>query len=185
MAYDFSNIYKMTIDGKEATKITKSNGSIVWQKTYVWKKYSADSVFIGYTESKSSTTLTPPSSGDLCQSYTFDSTTGKFSLSGEVASAKFSSTYGTLYGWELYAALPSIITNNFSDYVYTIINGTLYQVRSWTKDSSGKLSVYKYSATAKYNYSQGSTYYGTITSTSSSTYPANGVSGNYWYVRQS
>ena len=45
--------------------------------------------------------------------------------------------------------------------------------------SSGK--KYKSGRITK-NYSQGSTSYGTVTSTSSSTYPSNGQSGSYWYV---
>lgn len=37
----------------------------------------------------------------------------------------------------------------------------------------------------KTTYSQGTTYYGQVSSTSNSTYPTNGKSDNYWYVKSS
>ena len=46
---------------------------------------------------------------------------------------------------------------------------------------SGSGKSYKSGRITK-NYSQGSTSYGTVTSTSSSAYPSNGQSGSYWYV---
>ena len=46
---------------------------------------------------------------------------------------------------------------------------------------SGSGKSYKSGRIIK-NYSQGSTSYGTVTSTSSNAYPSNGISGSYWYV---
>ena len=46
---------------------------------------------------------------------------------------------------------------------------------------SGSGKSYKSGRIIK-NYSQGSTSYGTVTSTSRNAYPSNGISGSYWYV---
>jgi hypothetical protein len=47
------------------------------------------------------------------------------------------------------------------------------------------MNVIKYTPTAKYSYVQGSTSYGTVTSTNSSAYPTNGRhTDGYWYVKQ-
>ena len=47
------------------------------------------------------------------------------------------------------------------------------------------ISCYEVSVTTTTTYSQGSTYYGTVTSTSSSSYPSNGRhSDGYWYIYQ-
>ena len=77
------------------------------------------------------------------------------------------------YGDEIYISVDSSSAGPY-DEVYIL-------------DSVSSSSFYGYPVEFRdyvYSASKGSTYYGTVFSTSSSAYPANSYSGNYWYVRQ-
>ena len=69
-----------------------------------------------------------------------------------------------------------------TDVVIRTDDGDVYLVDSLNSSSfyGYLLDVYEY----VYSASKGSTYYGTVFSTSSNAYPSNSYSGNYWYVRQ-
>lgn len=60
---------------------------------------------------------------------------------------------------------------------------TLFRVHKGS-GSYASLDVYCNCYQLKINQSQGSTKYSYVTSTSSSSYPSNGISGSYWYVRR-
>lgn len=183
MAYDFSNIRSIIkSDGTELQKITDANGNIVWQKLYVWEKFNCNQVSTGYTYKKTTTTLTYPTSGDMYSSILFDSSTGDITLSGR-SGIQLGSDYwewikngydiDTLYpyseGWKYF---------QYGHYYYELAEAI-------KRPYSGSAKVRRYDVSQLLNYSQGSTSYGYVTSTSSSTYPANGrySSDGYWYVK--
>lgn len=188
MAYDFSNIRSIIkSDGTELQKITDANRNIIWQKLYVWEKFNCNQVSTGYKYTKMATTLSYPTSGDMYTSISFNSSTGEFTLSGS-SDTIYTPEAGSLDYWEF-------IDNNFDiEPVYSYSDGWkyfksgnyYYELRAAiTRPYSGNASVYRYNVSQSLSYSQGSTSYGYVTSTSSLTYPTNGrySSDGYWYVK--
>jgi hypothetical protein len=88
--------------------------------------------------------------------------------------------------WELIdTGLPAYTMFTYSNgYKYYKYQGTYYELREGITSSNFQTGVkmYAHKASLKYNYEKGS-YITQVTSTSASTYPANGVQNNYWYVR--
>lgn len=183
MAYDFSNIRSIIkSDGTELQKITNAKGNIIWQKLYVWEKFNCNQKVTGYQQTRTSTTLTYPTSGDIYKSLTFNNTTGVFTLSNA------SGTWMGLTYWELIPEAYAIESAfPYSEgWKYFTSGGKYYELReAITKPYSGSAKVYRYNVAQSLQYSKGSTSYGYVTSTSSSTYPANGrySSDGYWYVK--
>ena len=188
MAYDFSNIRSIVrANGTELSKITNSSGTVIWQKQYVWEKFNRVQTLNGYTQSSTSTTISAPSSGHMYTSLSFNSSTGAFTLGGN-QSKSFSNPefFGITDYWESYnVGLEVTILGDYNDgYKYFKSGSNYYALKSrLTRPYPDSISVYKYTASPSYTYSKGNTSYGYVTSTSSSTYPDNGSSGNYWYVR--
>lgn len=183
MAYDFSNIRSIIkSDGTELQKITDANGNIIWQKLYVWEKFNCNKEAYGYQQARGSTTLTYPTSGHIYKTLNFNKSTGKYTLSDP------SDTIVNMEYWE--AVGQSYDVDSFYPYSegwkYFTYEGKYYELReALTHPYSGSAKVYRYSIVTNYKYSQGSTSYGYVTSTSSSTYPTNGrySSDGYWYVK--
>ena len=63
-----------------------------------------------------------------------------------------------------------------------VYSSTATKATAWQYTSSGTLWTCTNTATVKTTQSKGSTSYGPVTSTSSTTYPQNGPLGSYWYV---
>lgn len=183
MAYDFSNIRSIIkSDGTELQKITDTNGNIVWQKLYVWEKFNCNQVSTGYKYTKTRTTLEYPTRGDMYTSISFDSSIGDFTLSGR------SGTWMGLDYWEVIKEAYDVDSlYPYSDgWKYFKSGHYFYELRAAiTRPYSGSASVYRYDVSESLSYSQGSTSYGYVTSTSPSAYPANGrySSDGYWYVK--
>ncbi|MCL2788776.1 MAG: hypothetical protein FWD59_09875, partial [Micrococcales bacterium] len=127
--------------------------------TYEWDRYSV----------VNTTTYTQGSWTDWVRE-----TTQTTSKSG-YPTLSISSSSGFVYS----GTTKSITKANVGVSVYS---GTATRANSWQYTSDGVLWTHYITATAKTTQSRGSTYYGTVTSTSSTAYPQNGASGSYWYV---
>ena len=181
MAYDFSNIKTIIRNGTELSKITNSAGAVIWQKLYIWKKYNSTQQITGYTSSTSTTTLSTYPSGNLYSGLSFNSSTGEYTLSGVATSYMGYTSFGLCS-----AGFQAICQQEIVDkgYVYFLNNKDNYYYKL-TGNCQLPMNVIKYTPTAKYSYVQGSTSYGTVTSTNPNAYPTNGRhTDGYWYVKQ-
>ena len=186
MAYDFSNIRSIRKnDGTELLKITDSDGNIIWQKMYVWEKFNCNQIVSGYKYSRSSTTLSFPTSGDMYTGITFNSSNGTFTLTGGT---------GTIGGMNYWQAINGGLSGGvfevwpYSDgYKYFKSGNNYYCLREaipYPRPSDKTAKVYKYNVSENYTYTQGATSYGYVYSTSLTDYPENGrySADGYWYI---
>ena len=131
-------------------------------EAYVWEKY--DAVVATYSEKQGTVEdgfEEKPSDLDSSakyMQYSFDSTTGIFTLS-------LAFPNGTYYA---------------SDSPQKIYKYTQYIITGGGTEERKNLYV-PYTAVPD-SYQKGSTYYGTVTSEDETTYPANGEQDGYWYV---
>lgn len=119
------------------------------------------------------------------QTYTVDSSTGVITLSGRT-SARYSIKSGveSLEGVTCYTS-PNISSNSSST-ITVQRTDTLYRTDNIeVLTTSGGTAYNAQPVTVSSSRSKGDTSYGEVTSTNSSEYPTNGVSGSYWYVKQS
>ena len=181
MAYDFSDIKTIIRNGTELSKITNSAGTVIWQKTYTWKKYNSTQKITGYTSSTSTTTLDAYPRGNLYSGLSFDSNTGDYTLSGVATSYMGYTSFGLCNAGFQAMCQQQIVDKG---YVYFLNTNDNYYYKL-IDDCYLPMDVIKYTPTARYSYVQGSTSYGIVTSTNSSAYPTNGRhTDGYWYVKQ-
>lgn len=191
-----------------------ANGSIItltgsakwtWEKYnatyyYYWQQY--DAVISYYTEKKlgSSSRRCYRDEYDVAglyisgansylryyDSYKFNSTTGKYSVSRDdrnewYASTDESSSYSPKNAYWNGESYYDTYDHDNMDQIYRIRTYTvqIYEYGS-TMEDYVKADYDRYGAEP--HYMKGSTSYGRISSTNSSAYPANGNSGNRWYV---
>lgn len=191
MAYDFNNIKTIVRNGTELSKITNSAGTIIWQKLYIWKRYSINTtVSSTYTEynslesiSRSGNVPYDTSDGYLYKTKSFNSNTGTFTLS-----SKISATIGSrplVYWINKQSDLSTVqyYTNQGYRYFYGNNNDCYYIRGTSLSDITCPFTLTRYYGAKKTTYSQGS-YIDLVTSTNSNAYPTDGISGDYWYVKQ-
>lgn len=160
-------------------------------KRYVWKKYNVVNTVVYKSISSSIGWQDAPLSGtsfNVSDSYSFDSKTGQYTLTGTVKTV----TYGGDEPYARYAQDPnnkSVIFSSGSRNEWRVYRGSgddYYIISQDYRDGSGYyyLPLTKLYSSQLTNYEQGSSSYGYISSASSSAYPTDGKSGSYWYVYQ-
>lgn len=185
MAYNFSNIRSIRKnDGTELLKITDSDGNIIWQKIYTWEKFNCNQIVSGYKYSRSSTTLSFPTSGNMYTDITFNSSNGTFTLSGDRS--------GIIDGMNYWQAIANGLSGGVlatwtydEGYKYFQSGNNYYCLREEITrplPSNRTAKVYKYNVSESYTYTQGATSYGYVYSTSRTAYPDNGrySTDGYW-----
>lgn len=155
---------------------------------HVWKEYVTNTTYIETSTVLNGNPIQP--SGTLgiyiAKAYTFDSNTGKYTLSDPVFGGN--TTLGPYDAGEYRymafsdASVAKIYSTSVSpgyDYRWHIVSNSddgSYHVHSgagWITEHSSDKSV-----------SQSSSLVGTVSSSSANAYPEDGVSGFYWYVYQ-
>ena len=194
MAYDFSNIKTIIRNGTELSKITNSAGTIIWQKKYVWKRYNVKTKKESYISGTTTERINSFKSGNLYKSMSFNESTGMYTLSdpsgtvdvgAETPYDAFQMAYalrnngtsgGIVWSGDFYNKGYKYYADNLStkDVVICMINSQPKYSNQWP------ITVYMVRDGAS---SQGS-YIDLVTSTNSNAYPTNGISGDYWYVKQ-
>lgn len=145
-----------------------------WKELYTWKKYTVKKSST-YAQSKSS--LKTNSSHDFSEavkyssSYTFDSSTGKYTLK--------SPSTGDCY---------DLTTTNKYYMTGTSTSGSTmdeYSSKGFIISGIGTLKYYTHSSTVTSTTETIGTYISDVTSENSSAYPTNGKhTDGYWYVKQ-
>ena len=153
-------------------------GGVLLSGGYTWKKYNtvATTTYTEVATAISSLRIPKPSSGHYAyNTKTFDSTTGKFTLSGRITTWTYAADYNK-YPYFL---------ENFSN--QPTGEAKVYHATSVGTYGNGDYAVDGYVYTTKANqtiYSQG-TYIEDVISTDANAYPDNGRhTDGYWYVRQ-
>lgn len=191
MAYDFSNIKTIVKNGTELSKITNSAGSIIWQKLYVWKRYNiqttTSSTYTQYSSSKSvSSSGDVPyktSDGKLYKTKSFNNSTGTFTLSSYAAATIGSRPLVYWINQQSDLDVVQYYTNQGYRYFYGNNNDCYYIRGTSLSYITCPFTLTRYYGAKQTTNSQGS-YIDLVTSTNSNAYPTNGISGNYWYVKQ-
>lgn len=155
--------------------------------TYIWKKYNSKATSTptgkyrdSYVDDVTLTGSSYTKALRLGESYSFDKSTGKYTLSSVDSGPVSWLEQGN--GPYLMSVSSPVTT---ADYVYKYISGSL-ETTGTSSSSSFTVRAEKRQAVAETTttYSQG-TYISDVTSTSSSAYPKNGRhSDGYWYVYQ-
>ena len=145
---------------------------------YMWSKWSVDITITGYKQSSTSSGASTYLSGsndfpNIYTSFTFDTTTGKYTLSRTKRATYNATGYYTPEGYSSgYTMYYGTVTSADSG----AIEGTSYYYYSSTLTASKK-----YTATDVTKNAKGSTQYDNV-SGSQNAYSSNGVTGDYWYV---
>lgn len=136
---------------------------------YVWEKCDAIADTYKTQQTKYGDGIGNPSipsganSSVKYSGYSFDTTTGTFTMTGAGSQNQGTNSYYYYY--------PSSSSNNIIYEIY--VSNTNLSIASWTS----------YKITSVIDTSQkGSTCYGTVTSQDEAAYPANGEQDGYWYV---
>ena len=144
---------------------------------YVWSKYN-----INESVTRSSDSFSNRGWGVYVMigtSYTYDSSTKRYEVSG---STRLVRRYTRSYfnsGYK-YLKTETCLDGGFSN----IANcSSVFYIRSYASTTSNGDFFNGTEYTPIVSQSRGS-YIGTVTSSSSSAYPTNGISGSYWYVKQ-
>lgn len=185
MAYDFSNIaYIKKADGTEI-KTIKKGSTILWTKPYVWAKYNT---IITSTEQTVYTAVEDGTYEEEYDGYEFELTLYKnYSINQED---------GTFIGISPSQVdyIPEFVSAYDKGWKYAIANDNQFLIEYTHMSMPEADSINDYYR-IKYSFSEyvteeetkiieevnKSSYIENISSTSN-TYPADGVSGNYWYV---
>lgn len=191
MAYDFSNIKTIVRNGTELSKITNSAGTVIWQKLYVWKRYSVNTTTSStYTEYNSIESINrygnvpyDTSDGCLYKTKSFNSNTGTFTLSSRTSDTIGSRPLVYWINQQDSLSTVQIYTSQGYRYFYGDNNDCYYIRGTSLSDITCPFTLTRYYGAKQTNNSQGS-YIDLVTSTNSDAYPTNGISGNYWYVKQ-
>ena len=198
MAYDFSNIKKIILPNEiELSKITDAKGNIIWQKIYIWKKYTvATNTTIGspYKQilvAKKEDEEGLPKEMKIVSggSYSFSSSSGRFTLS---STTTLNSSYD--FGDRYNETVRYLCSNPYNGDVTATSGYELYKITDagiiYTTNAQGygrftgfmNYEKYTREGTEKTTESKG-TYISDVTSTNSSAYPTNGKhTDGYWYV---
>lgn len=200
MAYDFSNIKKIILPNEiELSKITDAKGNIIWQKIYIWKKYTVvTNTTIGspykqilVAEKKDQEGLPREMKIVSGGSYSFSSSSGRFTLSSTNtlnSSYDFGKFYGETVRYLCSNPYNGDVTATSGYELYKIIDSGIIRVvnAQGYGQLTGFMNYEKYTreGTEKTTESKG-TYISDVSSTNSSTYPTNGKhTDGYWYVIQ-
>ena len=199
MAYDFSNIITIVrADGTELQKITNSAGSIIWQKKYIWKKYTVATTEqntgpyekVSYGSKTDKELMPRDRSLKIAESYTLNTSTGKFSLTNPVTTNSYNIGGGSTFTGYYLCGDPysGNVTATSGNYLYEITGrGLLEKV----ENNIGQ-GYYPYINYKRYRSQRSSetveikgTYISDVYSVSSTTYPTDGKhTDGYWYVKQ-
>lgn len=183
MAYDFTNAIIISDGSKNISKITKS-GTIIWQRpAYIWKKYSANSQETVTTEEKWSDSVTESFGAtdmiEVCTDYVLDGdqpySSGTVDDMYAEQYCKTSSTYPQTYPYYIYSSKGKVGKVYNTRMKFSMTDGTIYFIDYYETVEMVEVT--------NITYSRGSTFYGYVTSTSSSTYPNDGHKDGYWYVK--
>ena len=164
-----------------SVNITKSEWNVYNLKTqtiYSWNKYSSDSTSSYQIVYGSGGSFTAETDEEYC-TFRFDEDTPEDSLEMSTRAGKFyySCTGGGFYIYQVSSGVWFMRKPTYN-----------YAYKKTSNSTSGSKYLVTYSQTARIaqstTYTKGSTSYGTVTSTTSSTYPSNGRSSSdgYWYV---
>ena len=164
-----------------SVNITKSEWDVYnlkTQTTYSWNKYNSDSTNSYQLVYGSGGSFTAETDEEYC-TFRYDDDTPEDSLKMSTRAGKFyySCTGGGFYIYQVSSGVWFMRKPTYN-----------YAYKKTSNSNSGKKYLVTYSQTARIaqstTYSKGSTSYGTVTSTTSSTYPSNGRSSSdgYWYV---
>ena len=152
-------------------KYTWAKYNAVGTTTYTWKKYNS---IKEYEKKASSTTMefAECSTVSLYKSYSFDTSTGKYTLKTLNKSIKLTASNVDTYKNNYYS-----LDGTTTSTMYRV-NGKTTSINTGT--SSLSLTIF---TSQLGDYSQGSTSYGTVSSATSSAYPTDGRhTDGYWYV---
>ena len=150
---------------------------------YVWNKYSISTkqIYEQAYNTVSKVTLSYRGKYFCGNSITFNKTNGTFTINSPGQSGEFTTNASLPYD---YVNVDGSSSSGLSK-VYYAVSGTFKTSSSasnfYMTVSYGEMRIYYAKSTTQQT--QGS-YLGQVTSTSSSTYPSNGISGSYWYVYQ-
>jgi hypothetical protein len=156
-----------------------------WKELYTWKKYTVKtkSVYKAVKASSTSDTTIPDSDTIYTASaYTFDTSTGIYTLTSP--SSKKPTALSKGYGGSTY-----FMTGKTGEIMSEYVSKTSVYISS----SDGgvgmipaqKITRYKHSSTVTSTTESRGTYVSDVTSESSSAYPTNGKhTDGYWYVKQ-
>ena len=158
---------------------TRTSNTISQQTPYqyVWNKYTIDESVTRESDSFSrrgwSTYVL------IGTSYTYDSSTQRYEVSGRT---KFVSEYtrSNFNSGYKYLKLDNCLDGGFSNLANC---ASVFYIKSYSTTTSNGDFFNGTEYTPSVTQSRG-TLVGTVTSSSSSAYPTNGVSGSYWYVKQ-
>ena len=151
---------------KSGVSIFGVTGSFEGSGAYVWEKYDVLNLYKAQTEMNGS--VDPPSdlTGSGYEGYTLDTTTGEFTLTGDVIT-----TVPNYYA----------STSKSKIYKHTVVTITIGGTPT-TSGSTQTLQSYTAINAVQDSPQKGSTCYGTVTSEDETAYPADGEQDGYWYV---
>ena len=145
---------------------------------HVWNKYNCSSTttYVEKTTSVSNLQMKTQNQARQTQ-YTFDSSTGLYTVADANGNYQYSSTINTSYPYHIFAENVSGSKQN--------VGNIMYKITSFTNSMSGpKITGTKYYSEAQTTYIKGSTSYGTVESKDENAYPDNGRhTDGYWYVK--